>query len=187
MITPVDIINRFNHKTGKTALPDEVTDKGLWHRGAHVIILTSTGKVLIQKRSSQAIQRPGLLDIGVGGFVDTNELPEETAIRETAEETGITLSSFDLIFLGTSKYNHHWKYGKKHKISRAILYNYVAVLPNEKIATLIQKDEVEWIGFMPERSVVWLTRKGSLRHFGKLIPTYSYYRKLLKRALPYAH
>ena len=185
MIAPIDIVNRFNRKTGKTATPDQATDQGLWHRGAHVIVLTPSGRVLVQKRNNKAIQRPGLLDIGAGGFVDTEELPEETAIRETAEETGIRLTTLDLIFLGTSRYNHRWKYGKKPKISRAILYNYVAVLPSEHVTLSPQPDEVDWLGFIPAKSALWLIHKGSLRRLGKLVPTYSYYRKLLKRALKY--
>lgn len=185
MTTPIDIINRFNHKTGKTALPDDATNRGLWHRGAHVILLTPSGRILVQRRNHSAIQRPGLLDFGAGGFVDAGELPEETAIRETAEETGIHISTLDLIFLGTTRYNHRWKFGKKPKISRAIIYNYVVVLPSEKVVTTPQKGEVEWIGFIPSRSALWLVHRGSLRRLGKLIPTYSYYRKLLKRALLY--
>lgn len=187
MVVPIDIVNRFNRKTGKTALPDEVTNKGFWHRGAHVILVTPSGRVLIQKRNNHAIQRPGLLDIGAGGFVDVGELPEETAIREVAEETGIHLTSLDLIFLGTTRYNHRWKYNKGTKISRAILYNYVAVLPSEHVDILPQQGEVEWVGFIPARSALWLIHKGSLRRLGKLVSTYSYYRKLLKRALKYTN
>ena len=185
MAAPIDIINRFNHKTGKTSSPEQAANKGLWHRGAHVILLTPSGRVLIQQRHKNAIQRPGLLDIGAGGFVDTGELPEETAVRETAEETGIQLTTLDLIFLGTTRYNHHWKYGKKLKISRAIIYNYVAILPSEQVNATPQSGEVEWVGFIPAKSALWLIHKGSLRRFGKLVPTYSYYRRLLGHALKY--
>ena len=185
MATPIDIINRFNHKTGKATSPEEAMNKGLWHRGAHVIILTPSGRVLIQKRHKNTIQRPGLLDIGAGGFVDKGELPEETAIRETAEETGIQLTTLDLVFLGTTRYNHHWKYGKKSKISRAIIYNYVAILSSEQVKLNPQPGEVEWTGFIPAKSALWLIHKGSLRRLGKLVPTYSYYHKLLRQALKY--
>ena len=185
MIAPVDIINRFNKKTGKVATPDQVTNRGLWHRGAHVIILTPSGHVLVQKRDPEAIQRPGLLDIGVGGFVDSGETPEQTAVREVFEETGIQITMLDLIFLGTSRYNHRWNFGKKRKITRAILYNYVAVLPSERNDVAPQLGEVAWLGFIPAKSALWLIHKGSLRQLGKLSGTYAYYRKWLKSALRY--
>jgi 8-oxo-dGTP pyrophosphatase MutT (NUDIX family) len=182
MLTPIDIVDRFNRPTGKTSNPDEASDKGLWHRGAHVIVLTPNGSVLIQKRAHDAIQRPSLVDIGAGGFVDTGEFPEQTAIRELQEETGITLTVNDLIFLGTTRYNHHWKSGKHAKLSRSIIYNYTALLPHEHNHVAAQTSETEWVGFIPAKSALWLLHRGRLIRYGRLIPTLAYYRKLFRKA-----
>lgn len=42
-----------------------------------------------------------------GGGVHKNELPVDSAIRETSEETGIKLQKNQLISLGSSNYKHH--------------------------------------------------------------------------------
>jgi 8-oxo-dGTP pyrophosphatase MutT (NUDIX family) len=182
MPIPIDIIDRYNRPTGKISDPEEATNRGYWHRGAHVFLLTPSGRVLIQKRSLNAIQRPGLLDIGVVGFVDSGELPEETAIREVKEETGLDITANDLIFMGTVRYNYRWKFGQKQKITRAIIYNYAVRLPYEHSHVIAEPEEVEWIGFIPPRSAQWLIRKGSSHRLGRLSPIYSYYRKMMRQA-----
>lgn len=182
MPAPIDIIDRYNHPTGRKSSPEEATNRGYWHRGAHAFLLTPSGRVLVQKRSTDAIQRPGLLDIGVGGFVDSGEFPEETAIREVKEETGLDITANDLIFIGTVRYNHRWKFNQKQKITRAIIYNYAVRLPHEHNYVTVEPGEVEWIGFIPPRSVQWLIRKGSSRRLGRLSPLYAYYRKMVRQS-----
>src|SRR5882757_896616 len=96
MLHPILIIDKDNRPTGKYSNPEDATNHGLWHRGAHVIIFNSAGDVLVQKRSLSSIQHPGMIDIGVGGFVDSDETPEETVVRETMEETGLRIHTEDL-------------------------------------------------------------------------------------------
>lgn len=183
MLSPIDIVDRFNRPTGKTSTPEKASNRGQWHRGAHVFVLTPSGNILVQKRSLTAMQRPGLVDLGAGGFVDSGEFPEETAVRELQEETGISVTSSDLIFLGTSRYNHRWKTGsRRSKITRAIIYNYAVRLPHDHNALIANPDEVTWVGFIPAKSALWLIIKKSSRQVGRLIPTYAYYRKWLRRA-----
>jgi len=180
MLQPIDVITRNNRRTGRTSNPEDASNRGLWHRGAHVIIVTPSGRLLVQKRSEHMVQHPGMLDIGVGGFVDSGETPEMAAVREVFEETGIKTTTDQLIFLGISKFNHRWRYKDRQKISRSFIYSYALRLPSENNDVSPQHDEVAWVGFLPARSAWWLIHRGSLRRFGKLLPTYAYYRKVVR-------
>ena len=179
MLHPIDIITRNNRRTGRISDPEDASNRGLWHRGVHVIIATPSGRLLVQKRSEKMIQHPGMLDIGVGGFVDSGETPEMAGIREIYEETGLKATTDQLIFLGVTKTNRHWRYKNRQKISRAFIYSYALRLPSENNDVSPQHEEVSWIGFLPAKSASWLIHQGSLRRFGKLLPTYAYYRKVV--------
>ena len=49
--------------------------------------------------------------LGVGGHIEENESPDDAILRETKEETGLTLTSYDL--LGTIKFYMNGKYTEK--------------------------------------------------------------------------
>lgn len=68
-----DILDPNGVYTGKTASRDDCHREGFW---------------------------PGLWDVTAGGHVLANELNYQAAIRETAEELGITLTKNDLEFIG---------------------------------------------------------------------------------------
>ncbi len=185
MLNFIEVITKDNKLTGELSTPEDATNRGLWHRGAHAIIMTPSGNVLVQKRPDDAIQHPGMVDVGVGGFVDKGETPEQTIIREIKEETGFTITQDQLLFLGTSKYNHHWYYGTRRKISRAIIYSYAARLDQDVNHVTAQPGEVAWVGFIPLKSAQWLIHKGSLKRIGKLVPTIAYYRRIIRQTTRY--
>lgn len=187
MLHPIDIITSKNVLTGALSNPEDASNKGLWHRGAHAIILTPSGRMLVQKRALDSIQYPGRIDIGVGGFVDSGETPEETIIREIKEETGLSVTQDQLLFLGTSKQNRRWHYRQQAKISRAIIYSYAVRLPHEQNHLTLQSGEVAWAGFIPRRSALWLLHHGSIQKIGAIMPMLAYYKKTLRAMDRFIH
>lgn len=183
MLSPIDIINKKNRLTGRVSDPEEANQRGYWHRGAHIFVFTPSGRVLAQRRSKTTLQHAGLVELGAAGFVDSGETPEMAAARELKEEVGLTVSPNDLIFLGTTRYNHRWGKLSRLKTSRGIIYNYAIMLPVEENTLTLEHDEVEWAGFIPAKSAQWLVLRGSLKRLGHMTPMYAYYRKQLRQAL----
>lgn len=183
MLQPIDVITKKNRLTGELSNPEDATNRGLWHRGAHGILITPSGQVLVQKRALDAIQYPGMVDIGVGGFVDHGETPEEALIREIKEETDLTVHQEQLLFLGTTKYVRRWQFRNRAKTSRSIIYTYAIRLDTDRNAVTPQPGEVAWVGFVPLKSALWLIHRGSIRKLGKLLPLHGYYRRTFRQLL----
>jgi 16S rRNA (adenine1518-N6/adenine1519-N6)-dimethyltransferase len=59
------------------------------HRAVHILVFTSRGELLIQKRAADKDSYPGCWDISVGGHVHVGESYEAAARRELLEELGI--------------------------------------------------------------------------------------------------
>lgn len=99
----VDILDERGNYTGETATRDEAHAKGLYHKGVVLFILSSDNrKVLLQKRSLQKKNWPGLYDASVGGHVDAGEFGYQALIREAKEEIGLDLKPHDFLFIGAT-------------------------------------------------------------------------------------
>jgi len=75
---------------------------GLWHGCVQVWLISrrKNGSVIFQKRSSSKSVSPSFYDVSASGHIDEDNLPIETAIRETKEELGILVNENDLIYAG---------------------------------------------------------------------------------------
>ncbi len=62
----------------------------LRHRTAHVVVRSSDGRILLQRRSLDKDVQPGRWDTAVGGHLAHGESFEQAARREMAEEIGLT-------------------------------------------------------------------------------------------------
>ena len=62
---------------------------GLQHRGVHVFLFTSDGKMLVQKRSADRTAFPSTLDCSVSEHVKAGESYLDAAVRGMKEEMGV--------------------------------------------------------------------------------------------------
>jgi len=76
---------------------------GLLHREVHVYFLTPKKEIIFQHRAKDKDTFPDKLDATVGGHVEFVDSYEQTAIKETEEETGIKIKVDDLIFINKIK------------------------------------------------------------------------------------
>ena len=101
----LDIVNDQDEVIGQ-ADRDEVHRTGLLCRLVYVWFYTSDGKVVLQKRSQTKKNDPGKLTTTASGHVSSGQSYIEAAVRETFEETGITISKLDLVDLGVVRANY---------------------------------------------------------------------------------
>jgi isopentenyl-diphosphate Delta-isomerase len=105
MIELIDVLTPDGAPTGIVKPKPDVHRDGDWHRCAHVWIVASDGRVLLQRRALAKENWPGLWDISVAGHVSAGESAIDAAIRETFEEIGLRIEPEELIHIGTLRYS----------------------------------------------------------------------------------
>ncbi len=171
-----DIVDHNDKPLGYTADFDEARRRGLWRRGIRVIIYTKDGQIVMQKRSSNLVFYPGEVEVSVGGGVNAGETPAEAAIREVKEELGLDISGYKLQFLGRTRYNHHFKNNCAHRV---IGYNFAVCVPEKALRFSPDARETEQVFLMTRRQLLRAIRTHRVKNFGRLVPLYSTWRKLL--------
>lgn len=101
----IDVLDGDGHPTGIIKPKPDVHRDGDWHRCAHVWIIASDGRLLLQKRASVKENWPDLWDISVAGHISAGESPAESAVRETFEELGLVIAPEELVHIGTLRYS----------------------------------------------------------------------------------
>lgn len=91
-----DIIDNEGKPTGVTKTRHDVHRDGDLHVGAHIWIRSSKGNILIQQRSDEKENFPGLYDTSCAGHVSAGETPQQGAVRELQEELGLSVKSEQL-------------------------------------------------------------------------------------------
>jgi len=79
---------------------EKIHQIGLLHREVHVYFFTPQGELIFQHRAKDKDTFPDMLDATVGGHVEIGHSYEETAVKETAEETGVKIKASDLLLVG---------------------------------------------------------------------------------------
>ncbi len=74
---------------------------GLLHKEIHVYFYTPEKELIFQHRAKDKDTYPDMLEATVGGHVEPGVSFEETALKETFEETGVTIDPNDLVLLET--------------------------------------------------------------------------------------
>lgn len=77
----------------------EIHRRGLLHQEVHVWFFTPQGELIFQHRAPDKDMWADLLDATVGGHVEIGEDYQVAAVKEVAEETGLTIKPVDLIFI----------------------------------------------------------------------------------------
>jgi len=85
-----DVVNDRDEVIGRE-LRRTVHARGLWHRAVHVLVFNRAGHVFLQKRSMLKDLSPGLWDSSCSGHLDSGEDYDAAAVRELAEEIGLTV------------------------------------------------------------------------------------------------
>lgn len=93
----LDVVNENDQVIDLKSRKD-IHHLGLLHREIHVWMFDKDKNIFFQKRGLP-VSQPSLLDATAGGHVNKSEEYVEAAVRETKEETGISVNPSDLIFL----------------------------------------------------------------------------------------
>jgi len=95
----LDIVNEKDEIIGQMER-EEVHAKGLICRMVFVLFYTPDKQIILQRRSLSKKSNPGRLTTTVSGHVESGATYDETAAKETLEESGISVELSDLTNLG---------------------------------------------------------------------------------------
>lgn len=153
-----------------------IHEEGLLHREIHVYFVTPTKEIIFQHRAKDKDTFPDLLDATVGGHVEIGQTYEETAIKETEEETGIKIDKSDLIFI--DKIKNYLKDDATGKINYAFQSKYLYIYRGDvkdlkieegsalgfeawsidELSNLDEKDKNKFIPYILELATTELTK-----------------------------
>ena len=85
----VDIVDH-DDRVVATVTRREMRAGGLRHRAVYLLVMSSTGELLVHQRSFDKDVCPGWWDVAAGGVVGSGEPYDLAATRELAEELGVT-------------------------------------------------------------------------------------------------
>ena len=84
----LDLVDERDRVTGVASLRD-CLNRGLLHRAVAVLVIRSSGRILLQRRSRKDAWHPGLWTLSCTGHVKKGETYREAAVRELQEELGL--------------------------------------------------------------------------------------------------
>ena len=163
-----DIIDENDHVIGQETR-SVAHQRGLWHRGVHVILFTPDDKLLVQQRSRNKAQSPLALDCSVSEHVTTGEDYLQAAVRGLSEElsvTGVELTSLVKFKMNYGPDDNEISMIFKGNISpEQVLYDTIEIEQINyhtltELQTLMQKKEVI-ISYWFEQILLWLLEKPS--------------------------
>lgn len=141
----IDIVTENNELTGIQKMKSESHRLGLWHRASHVWIYNSQKEILLQLRAKEKSLFPDTWDVSVGGHINADENPLDTAVRETEEELGIKIRKENLEFFKIQQIQAI----SNEIINNEFMYVYFYRYDGGVASIKLQKGEVAEIKFLP--------------------------------------
>ncbi len=137
-----DVVDKKANKIG-TATWTQCHVKGLLHQCAHGLVFSDEQKtrVLVQKRSKNAVQGAGLYEASVAGHILSDETPDEAIIRELQEELfgGLSLPGGIKIKRLLSFFNNDLP--NNHEIA----YLFEIILDGESFTNRESEEKPQWV------------------------------------------
>lgn len=121
MTEQIDIIDDNNHALF-VASKDQAHSEGLPHRVSAVLIQRPDGKLLVPTAAEHKPES-GRLYHSAAGHVTAGEDYLDAAVRELAEETGVSALPAELIELGTYWLHHSYTTRTEHERFQVYLYH----------------------------------------------------------------
>ncbi|MCZ9338028.1 NUDIX domain-containing protein [Streptomyces sp. TRM76130] len=138
----LDIVDEHDRVVGR-APRGEAYARGLRHRCVFVQVRDARGRIFVHRRTAWKLVFPSLHDMFVGGVVGAGESYDDAALREAAEELGVS-------GLPRPRYLFRFLYDDGGGRSWwAAVYEVRC-----ESAVRPQAEEVAWYAFLPEEEVV---------------------------------
>ncbi|EFC47745.1 predicted protein, partial [Naegleria gruberi] len=86
----IEVFTSAGEPTGRGEPRSKIHSEGIWHNTVHTWVLeTSTGKLLVQRRSPNKLNHPNQWDTSSAGHISFGQSSDEASVREIEEELGI--------------------------------------------------------------------------------------------------
>jgi isopentenyl-diphosphate delta-isomerase type 1 len=95
----VDVVDEKDNRLGQIPEAEAFKHKEKITRAIAVFVFNSKNELFLQKRSKAKFINPLCWTASVTGYVNSKESYLEAAVRETMEELGIRIESYDLEFM----------------------------------------------------------------------------------------
>lgn len=176
----IDVVTKEGENTGLVLPASWVCDRGYWHKGVHVVLMTHAGGAVLEIRSKDMMSNPGMVDVTMGGFVDAGESPEHAAVRELKEELGITLKA-EALHLIDVRPRSSW-HPKYRKLSRSIEYAYCVLIDETEIAFRPEFSEVAGVAICTAAHLKNLLHGKRVKGIGRINSSVAYYNDIVRLA-----
>ena len=144
----VEVLTEEGIFTGKIVTKFEAHKHGICHGISAIGLIDKEGRLLIQKRTMTKKDEPGKWDVSSAGHIDSNETPENAAIREMYEELGIKLKKEELTLIDT--YLNKVKLNEETYINH-FTYLYIVKKDIDITKIVMQESEVSDIRFVSKK------------------------------------
>ncbi|WP_298427898.1 NUDIX domain-containing protein [uncultured Kordia sp.] len=141
----IDILDEHGKPTGEILPKREVHRHGHFHASTHLWLYTKSGKVVLQLRAAIKPNFPNCWDVSVAGHISSGETALQTAVREAAEELGITVQADQLQHIG--RFRIDYQHAEDYR-DREFITIFACEIPDKPLEVKLQDEEVADVTLM---------------------------------------